>query len=47
LTLYRADGKKVQLLPAGAVRATNADPLLPMLLEGAGAAELPDCIVAN
>jgi DNA-binding transcriptional LysR family regulator len=42
-----ADGEEVQLVPAGPLRVTNADALLPTLLEGCGVAELPDFIVAD
>ena len=41
------DGEEAQLVPAGPLRVTNADALLPTLLDGGGVAELPDFIVAD
>ena len=41
------DGEEVQVVPDGPLRVTNADALLPMLLEGCGVAEMPDFIVAD
>ena len=40
-------GEEAQLAPSGPLRVTNADALLPTLLEGGGVAELPDFIVAD
>jgi DNA-binding transcriptional LysR family regulator len=42
-----SDGEEAQLVPAGPLRVTNADALLPTLLDGGGVAELPDFIVAD
>ncbi|MGK6324683.1 LysR family transcriptional regulator [Sphingomonas sp. DT-51] len=41
------DGEEAQVVPAGPLRVTNADALLPTLLDGGGVAELPDFIVAD
>ncbi|PIK74044.1 hypothetical protein CS379_04745 [Methylobacterium frigidaeris] len=41
------DGTEVSVAPAGPLRVTNADALLPVLLDGLGVAELPDFIVAE
>ena len=40
-------GEDATVVPAGPLRVTNADALLPTLLAGCGVAELPDFIVAE
>ncbi|MFE1599501.1 LysR family transcriptional regulator [Methylobacterium sp. ID0610] len=40
-------GEEVTVVPSGPLRVTNADALLPTLLDGLGVAELPDFIAAE
>jgi DNA-binding transcriptional LysR family regulator len=40
-------GEEATVVPAGPLRVTNADALLPTLLDGLGVAELPDFIAAE
>ncbi|KMO44342.1 LysR family transcriptional regulator [Methylobacterium tarhaniae] len=40
-------GAEASVVPAGPLRVTNADALLPVLLDGLGLAELPDFIAAD
>ncbi|AWB22112.1 LysR family transcriptional regulator [Methylobacterium currus] len=41
------EGAEASVVPAGPLRVTNADALLPVLLDGLGVAELPDFIAAE
>ncbi|SFU61428.1 DNA-binding transcriptional regulator, LysR family [Methylobacterium sp. 174MFSha1.1] len=41
------EGEQASVVPAGPLRVTNADALLPVLLDGLGVAELPDFIAAE
>ncbi|AWN46859.1 LysR family transcriptional regulator [Methylobacterium terrae] len=41
------DGAEATVVPSGPLRVTNADALLPVLLDGTGIAELPDFIAAE
>lgn len=41
------EGAQASVVPAGPLRVTNADALLPVLLDGLGVAELPDFIAAE
>lgn len=43
---FNDDGEEATVVPAGPLRVTNADALLPTLLAGLGTAELPDFIAA-
>ena len=43
----RTEGAQASVVPAGPLRVTNADALLPVLLDGLDVAELPDFIAAE
>lgn len=45
--LANATGEEATIVPAGMLRVTNADALLPTLLAGRGVAELPDFIASE
>ena len=45
--LANATGEEATVIPAGMLRVTNADALLPTLLAGQGVAELPDFIASE